>query len=60
MPNDSYHMDEQHEHIKYEHIFGSIEEQKGVAKLYVQLLKCREELLSENANQGLRLDPVPI
>ena len=51
-------IDIQKEHIKYEHIFGTIEEQKEVAILYLQLVNCREELLLQNADQGLTLDPV--
>ena len=53
-------IDIQKEHIKYEHIFGTIEEQKEVAILYLQLVNCREELLLKNADHGLRLDPVQI
>ena len=35
------------DHIKYEHIFGTTEEQKKVAQLFTQVLNCREELLLE-------------
>ena len=52
------------EHITYDHIFGTTIQQKEVAQLYIKLLECREYLLLEkeidnqDANQGLRLDPV--
>ena len=51
------------EHIKYNHIYGSLEEQREVARLFLDLLKCREEFLQEkeqdqDTDQGLTMDPV--
>ena len=53
------------EHIRYDHIYGTTDQHKEVAQLYLKLLKGRKGLLlekesnNENGNQGLRLDPVP-
>ena len=38
-------------HIKYEHIFGNIIEQRDVAQLYLQLLAVRDELLLQQEDQ---------
>jgi hypothetical protein len=52
------------EHITYYHIFDTTLQQKEVAQLYLKLLERGEYLLLEkeidnqDANQGLRLDPV--
>ena len=34
-------------HIKYEHLFGNVNEQKEVAQLYIQLLAVREDLIMQ-------------
>ena len=34
-------------HIKYNHIYGSVSEQKYIAHMYVKLLQLREERLSD-------------
>ena len=58
-------------HIKYEHLFGNVNEQKEVAQLFIQLLAVREDLTiqqqEDEQDQELQayqrplllLDPVP-
>ena len=38
------------DHIKYEHVYGNIQEQKEVAPLFLQILRISEELLEEQDN----------
>ena len=46
-------------HIKYEHAFGNVNEQGDMARLYLQLLKVREELLREQQDQDQDSDNPP-
>ena len=38
-------------HIIYKHIFGNVQEQKELARLYRDLLEVREELIQEQDDQ---------
>ena len=38
-------------HIRYEHLFGNVNEQKDVAQLYIQLLSVRDDLLLQQEEQ---------
>ena len=41
-------IDKSTSHIKYEHIYANITEQRDIAQLYRKLLRRREELLEEH------------
>ena len=43
-------MDEFTSHIRYEHIYGNITEQRDIAQLYIRLIERRDELLGEHDN----------
>ena len=44
-------MDPTMSHIQYNHIYGSISEQKEIANMYLKLLQVREELLTDQDDQ---------
>ena len=46
-------------HIRYEHVFGNVNEQGDMARLYLQLLKVREKLLREQQDQDQDSDNPP-
>ena len=39
-------------HIKYEHMFCNVREQKELARLYIHLLEVREELIQDDQEKG--------
>ena len=39
------------DHIKYEHIYGDVHEQRVIAQLFLKIVKVREELLQEQDDQ---------
>ena len=41
---------------KYEHMLGSVEEQAGLATVFLKIIDIREKLLEDQADQGLVLD----
>ena len=44
-------LNESTSHIKYDHIYGAVTEQRDIAQLYLRLLQRREELLKDHDDQ---------
>ena len=38
-------------HIKYEHVYGNVSEQREISKLYIKLLHAREEMIQDKEDQ---------